>query len=222
MILAKYGVACIISFPLIKAGSNNFAGTGDYTEASGDVKIIKDRAAGGANATNSMGANLVGNSTEWALQLTATEMQAKEVVVKIADAATKAIEDTQINIYTYGDANAWIPFDLSQATPAVNVTQVNTDTNAAAQLALMFAGNMTYGTAQVGSTSTTIKLAAGSSSVTDYFANSTVCIVSGTGAGQTPKRITAYDGTTKVATVDSAWATTPDATSKYQIIGRIA
>lgn len=124
MILAKYGVACIVSFPLIKAGSNNFAGTGDYTEASGDVKIIKDRTAGGANPTNSLGANLVGNSTEWALQLTAAEMQAKEIVIKIADATTKAIEDTQINIYTYGDANAWMPFDLGTATQSVNLASI--------------------------------------------------------------------------------------------------
>lgn len=115
-IYAKYGVGLIITFPLMKQGTNNLAGTSDYTEAAGDVKIIKDGTGGGANATNSMGANLVGNSTIWRLQLTAAEMQAKEIVVKISDHPTgRTIDDQVIIILTYGDPAALWAADLSNS-----------------------------------------------------------------------------------------------------------
>ena len=45
-------------------------------------------------------------------------------------------------------------------------------------------------------------------------------IYSGTGAGQT-NQITGYNGSTKVATVETAWATQPDSTSLYVVLGRI-
>lgn len=69
------------------------------------------------------------------------------------------------------------------------------------------------GTAQAGG-ATSITLAAGAPSGTDYYANQIVAIVSGTGAGQV-RLVTAYNGTTKVCTVDRAWVTNPDATSQY-------
>lgn len=72
------------------------------------------------------------------------------------------------------------------------------------------------GTAQAGSTSTTIKLAAAASSTDDAYTAMYVTITGGTGSGQT-KLITDYVGSTKVATVDSAWTTTPDATSTYSL-----
>ena len=72
------------------------------------------------------------------------------------------------------------------------------------------------GTAQSGSTGTTIKLASGASSTDDLYAGMTVTTTGGTGSGQA-REITAYDGTTKVATVSAAWAVTPDATTAYSI-----
>lgn len=73
------------------------------------------------------------------------------------------------------------------------------------------------GTAQAGSTSTTIKLDASASAVDNLY-NELICyIVSGTGAGQS-RQVTGYVGSTKVATVDAAWATTPDATSVFQLL----
>lgn len=76
---------------------------------------------------------------------------------------------------------------------------------------------MADGTAQAGS-GTTITLAADESSQNQQFRDSLIEIHSGTGAGQS-RIITDYNGSTKVATVDEAWITNPDATSKYQIIG---
>lgn len=73
------------------------------------------------------------------------------------------------------------------------------------------------GTAQAGGPSS-ITLATTASAVDDYYANNSfVTILSGTGSGQT-KTITAYNGTTKVATVDSAWGVQPSTDSVYAVI----
>lgn len=72
------------------------------------------------------------------------------------------------------------------------------------------------GTAQAGGASD-ITLQAAASSDFNVFVGSKIYIISGTGAGQT-NEISAYNGTTKVATVASAWGTQPDSTSVYRII----
>ena len=71
------------------------------------------------------------------------------------------------------------------------------------------------GTAQAGA-STTITLKSSSSSTDDYFNGLYITITGGTGAGQI-RIITDYVGSTKVATVDSAWTTAPNSTSTYSI-----
>lgn len=86
---------------------------------------------------------------------------------------------------------------------------------------LLFHGRFTQavpedqGTAQAGAASS-ITLRAGASAVDGYYVNMRVDIVAGTGAGQS-RRITTYNGTTKIAGVAEAWTTTPDATSQYEI-----
>lgn len=70
-------------------------------------------------------------------------------------------------------------------------------------------------TAQAGA-STSITLDASASATTDFYINHLVLLTGGTGAGQA-RYITAYNGTTKVATV-SAWATNPDNTSTFALL----
>lgn len=77
-------------------------------------------------------------------------------------------------------------------------------------------GGTDEGVAQAAAAST-ITLAATASVTDDTYNGQTVFIRSGTGAGQA-RIITDYVGSTRVATVDSAWATTPDTTSAYQVI----
>lgn len=72
-----------------------------------------------------------------------------------------------------------------------------------------------YGTAQAGASSS-VTLASTASATNDTYNRSLVTIVSGTGVGQT-RIISAYNGTTKVATVETAWTTTPDTTSVYVV-----
>lgn len=71
------------------------------------------------------------------------------------------------------------------------------------------------GTAQAGSTSS-ITLRSGASSTNDLYNGQVVYLSSGTGAGQS-RAIGDYVGSTKVATVVTNWAVSPDATSVYEI-----
>jgi lysophospholipase L1-like esterase len=72
------------------------------------------------------------------------------------------------------------------------------------------------GTAQGGGAST-ITLASSASTVSGYYNQYYVRIAGGTGALNEAKQVTGYDGTTFIATVDSAWTTPPDATTQYVI-----
>lgn len=73
------------------------------------------------------------------------------------------------------------------------------------------------GTAQAG-TATTITLdATGSSTTDDLYQYAFIKIVAGTGAGQS-RQISAYNGTTKVATVSLNWTTTPSTDSQYVVM----
>ena len=73
-----------------------------------------------------------------------------------------------------------------------------------------------YGIAQAGAAST-ITLDAGASSITDYYVGLAVAITSGTGAGQI-RTISAYNGTSKVATVSAAWTTNPASGSGFALV----
>lgn len=68
-----------------------------------------------------------------------------------------------------------------------------------------------------GGGSSTITLDSGASSVDDFYNDSYIVIIGGTGAGQT-KRIADYTGSTRLATLGSAWITQPNTTSVYVII----
>jgi lysophospholipase L1-like esterase len=72
------------------------------------------------------------------------------------------------------------------------------------------------GTAQ-GGAAASITLASGSSTVSGYYNEYYVRIAGGTGVLNEVKQVTAYDGTTFIATVDSPWTTPPDATTQYVI-----
>jgi hypothetical protein len=72
------------------------------------------------------------------------------------------------------------------------------------------------GTAQAGAAGT-ITLDASASAVTDFYKGMMLLIVSATGVGQA-RLCTAYNGSTKVASVAPNWATNPDATSVFMVI----
>jgi hypothetical protein len=72
------------------------------------------------------------------------------------------------------------------------------------------------GTAQAG-TDTSITLASAYSSAGDYLYGKPIYIYGGTGSEQA-RIITAWNNSTKVATIHLTWGTNPDATSTYMIV----
>jgi len=81
-------------------------------------------------------------------------------------------------------------------------------------------GHVNEGQAQGGSANT-ITLNTSGDSNDDHYIGQTVFIVGGTGQDQS-RRVIDYNGTTKVATVDSNWTVNPDATSSYIMMPTIA
>jgi hypothetical protein len=63
-----------------------------------------------------------------------------------------------------------------------------------------------------------IQLDTGASSVDGAYDPAMICIIDGTGIGQS-RLIYQYNGTTKTATVDRDWKTNPDATSEFVLTG---
>lgn len=112
MRLAEYGVAFSFAVPMVKAGSDDLAATGDWTPQVGDVKVSKDT-GNVANITTLPTAIGGAGSVLWQFDLSATEMQASHVAIQIVDSATKAVKDVVFEIQTYGDASAQIQFDLA-------------------------------------------------------------------------------------------------------------
>lgn len=73
------------------------------------------------------------------------------------------------------------------------------------------------GTAQAGSAST-LTLASGASGTDNFYVNKRLWLTGGTGSGQGYRLITAYNGTTKVATVSPSFLlATPDNTTTYEV-----
>jgi len=134
MFIAEYGVAFTAYFPLIDFGATSFEDT-PVTIAAGDATISKDGAAF-ANSTNNF-AHVGGGVYE--IDLTAAEMQAKTIVVKIIDqTGTKEWEDQAIVIQTVNHASAQLPNlwadvkEWDSATPGENPEDSLTTYDAAA------------------------------------------------------------------------------------------
>lgn len=109
MILIPYGVESTIEFPLYTFGSTSYI-TADPSFAAGDSKKIVNGASDG-NTTNLP--TYVANGY-CKIVLTAAEAQCKRLIITIIDqTALKVWEDQSINIFTYGNANAHIIFNMN-------------------------------------------------------------------------------------------------------------
>ena len=109
----KYATAVTIPFSLIKAGATDLAVSGDWTPATGDVKVRQDA---GAYANVGTLPSII-SGTDWGQALTTGETTGKFIAVQVVDSATKAVEDQKLYCLTYGHASAYWPFDLSLAMP---------------------------------------------------------------------------------------------------------
>ncbi len=124
-LVRKYATATHVYFPVIKRGVVDFAVSADWTPAAGDVKISIDGGAA-SNVTNLPAAITMGNTAMWDLSLTTGEMTGKKISITVADASTKAVEDTMLILLTYGNASAELQQDLSAANYAADVQTIKT------------------------------------------------------------------------------------------------
>lgn len=108
MRLRKYGVEATIDFPVY--GITGVDLKTDWTPAAADCELSKD---GGVSTQCTNTASAVRPIPS--IVLTATEMQAARLVLKIVDAVTKVFLDTTVVIETYGNASAQHAFDLDSA-----------------------------------------------------------------------------------------------------------
>jgi hypothetical protein len=122
------------------------------------------------------------------------------------------------NADTFGTGTLYTTFfhtgtalDVRQYGLSGNVTVYINDTFFA-RYGLAFA----TGVAQGGGTSS-LTLASNSSAIPGFYNQYYVRIAGGTGTLNEVKQVTGYDGTTFIATVDSAWTTPPDGTTQYVI-----
>lgn len=218
--LRQYATAWTVTIPIIKRAVVDFAVSADWTPAAGDVKVSIDGGAA-VNIGTLPTAVTMGNTAYWKFVGTTGEATGKIIIVTVGDSATKAVEDQAFVIETYGHASALHALNLNSAT--VTVGAMSADVVTASALAADAVAEVgTYmqaehGTAQAGA-SGTITLAAGASATNSYYSGrgAIVFIRSGTGAGQ-DRPISAYVGSTKVASVTPNWTTAPDNTSVYDI-----
>jgi hypothetical protein len=162
--------------------------------------------------------------------------QAPPTAASIATASAAAILATPANLLATDSSGRVL---LQPTQTGVTIPTVTTITNAVAANVTQWGGNniaipnfngvpkvdvayvqgqaaaISNGTAQAGAAGT-ITLASGEPAITDFYKGRQITIVSGTAFGQA-RFITAYNGTTKVATVHRNWDVIPDTTSQYAI-----
>jgi len=120
-----YGTANSIYFPMIKAGSTDFAVAADWTPAATDCDLSID---GGTwtQATNTVAIAVTG-AAMWKLTLTAAECTGGTIAIAIVDSATKAVEDqaiictTQLSGQLEATKGIWI-CEVETATAASTTT----------------------------------------------------------------------------------------------------
>jgi len=97
--LREYGVQTTIDFELYEVDGVDLRV--DWVPAAADCEVMKDEGAS-TQCTNTA----TDEGSTYSIVLTATEMQAARLVLKIVDAATKVFLDKVIVIETYGHASA--------------------------------------------------------------------------------------------------------------------
>ena len=102
------------------------------------------------------------------------------------------------------------------ATGAIDADALATDAANEIRDAVINRISARQNTAQAGAAGS-ITLDAAASATTDFYKGALIFLDGGTGAGQA-RLCTAYNGTTKVATVVPNWATNPDVTSTFVVL----
>ena len=121
--------ATAIYLPMVKRAVVDYAVSADWTPAAGDVKVSIDGGAA-ANITNLPTAITMGNTAMWQFILTAAELSGKQIMVTVADSATKAVEDQMFIVETYGNASAYHQQDFGAANWQSDIAAIGGSTTA--------------------------------------------------------------------------------------------
>ena len=132
----KHNSATSVYFPMIKAGSQDFAVGGDWTPVAADTKFSID---GGAFANTGSTPVHEGQGI-WSLALLDSEVNGAVITIVVVDAATKAVEDQAIIIATYGNASAEIRMDFDDAVRAGLTAMPNVNAGVSGGLPTIDAG----------------------------------------------------------------------------------
>jgi hypothetical protein len=206
---ATYGVAKVFPFWLYNAD-----GTYDVDEADSGTEVSLSCNQGAeTTATN----DFVDEGTHYSISLTAAELQCQTVVVVV-----NATVVGGFIIQTEGHASAFKTItEANVATVAAGAINAAAIANAAIDEAAYAAdtaprfGILTSGTAQSGSTGTTLVLASAADFTADNRITGATCaITGGTGSGEA-LTVASYVNSTDTATMGGTWPTTPDNTSTY-------
>lgn len=136
--------------------------------------------------------------------------------VKIVRGATDA--SWTITTITF-DSTPKYAFTLTSTNPNTTLTPSAVSGNITLTAGTAAFHDGRTGTAQAGGAST-ITLDSGASATDDIYNGATITITGGTGSGQI-RVISDYVGSTKVATVSSAWTTQPDNTSIFSVSSQV-
>jgi hypothetical protein len=193
--------------------------------AAGDIKVSKDGGAF-ANVANSV-TQIVAANPLYSLVLSATEMQAEDLVVQIVDQNGPAFRDAYVHVRTKLKLGQ-IDVDASNLSNVSAMKLTGQGTGSGLEAVAGATGYDISGivakhfqrvsACQANASTGVVILDASANGTNNYYTGSIVMIVSGTGAGQA-RVITAYDGTTKEATPDTVWIVAPTSGSVAVIFG---
>jgi hypothetical protein len=192
----------------------------------GDIKLSKDGGAF-ANVTNAV-VQVAASNPLYSLTLTATEMQATQLVVQIVDQNGPAFRDALLFIKTkfqigqidvqadqIGGSASAILARPSSGGFGINLVESG-GSNIGTMVGFLSSMALRTGTLQAGGAGTAT-LDSGASATNDYYNGDILMLVGGTGAGQS-RIIDDYVGATKVATLNAGWSLNPDNTTRFVIV----
>ena len=117
MELARYGQPFSFRIPMPIFGEGNLAAAADWTPQTGEVKLSRDGQA--VVDIEQLPTAVPGaGSLLWDFQLSATEMEAAEIVVQIR---ADGLADQVYRLLTFGHPSAALGFDLAEQTPTAEL-----------------------------------------------------------------------------------------------------
>ena len=215
--LRKYGVQTTIHFVLYEVDGVDLRV--DAADAGADCTIMKDEGAETTCAND-----FADEGTGYSLVISATEMEAAEIMLYIVDSATKVWLDEALKIETYGNASAMHAMDLDTTVPTVaenadgawdeSLTGAshNNANSAGKRLRQVSAADIIYEGGIASATASTVVFDPGPDTNNNFYDHNMIVITEGTGIGQA-RSIHGWVGGTLTATIHPNWVTNPAADS---------